>query len=376
MLLLRRLQPALRTTNIRLYAKKSVKQNKMSSILSGAGNDKQVHQETLRYIYPFPRINIRTDIYLRVKSADVVEYPDANVLIAELHGGHARNCPVTMQVDVSEDERLVNIVVKKLGDTSDFYCNLEVPIRSDLNVEASDSVKVQNIFSSEVTVRAQKNIETKEIRADNVTLDSAAGNITCKGMLLGKITKVETKQLGNISFDKLQGDQLNCKTDAGSISTSSCYVEESKFETNSGSLQLRNVHKKTEVDVHKGGELIMTGVHGNLTVRANGGKLTLQLSELTGENVVKAKEIEHAVINISDRIEEHSNIEVTSRAVILDDTLSHLQDGIGNNNTLFRNSKTADAQSILIVSSSGAVKLGKLSWMESLREQLNTSANK
>lgn len=111
-------------------------------------------------------------------------------------------------------------------------------------------------------------------------------------------------------------------------------------------------------------------------MRANGGKLTLQLSELSGENVVRAKEVEHSVINISDRIEEHSNIEVTSRAVVLDDSLSHLQDGIGNNNTLFRNSKTADAQSNLIVNSSGEVKLGKSSWMESLREQLNASGNK
>ncbi|XP_054739247.1 uncharacterized protein LOC129245231 [Anastrepha obliqua] len=375
MLLLRRLTPPLRTTNIRLYAKKSVKSNKMSSV-PGMPSNKQVHQETMRYIYPFPRINIHSDIYLRVKAADVHEYPDANVLIAELHGGHTRNCPVIMKIDVSEDERRVNIVINKVADATDFHCNLEVPIRSDLYVETNDSVKVQNILSSEVTVRAQKHIETKEVRADNVTLDSNGGNITCKGMLLGRVTQVETKEMGNISFDKLQGDHLNCKTDTGDISTNSCYVEQSKFITNSGSLHLRNVHKKTEVEVLKDGELNMTGVHGNLTVRTNGGKLNLQLSELIGENIVKANEVEQAVINISDRIEEQSGIEVTSRIVILDGSLSHLNDCIDKNNTLFRNAKNSNTQSNLTINSSGAVKLGKLSWTDSLREQLGRSQTK
>ncbi|XP_011188622.1 protein FAM185A [Zeugodacus cucurbitae] len=376
MLLIHRLSPLMRSNQLRLYGKKYIKPKKMSNMLAGNPPNKQVHQETMRYIYPFARINIRTDIYLKVKAADVHEYPDANVLIAELHGGHARNCPVNMHVDVSEDERLVNIVINKDANALDFHCNLEIPIRSDLHIEANDSVTVRNIFSSEINVRAQKNIETKEIRADNLTLDSAGGNISCKGMLLGRVTVVETKDLGNISLDKLQGDQLTCKTDAGNITTNSCYVEESKFVTNTGSLQLKNVHKRTEVDVQKSGELNMTGVHGNLTVRTNGGKLNLQLSELAGENVVKANGIEQAIINISECIEEQSNIEVTSRAVVLDGSLSHLEDCVINNHTLFRNSKSTNASSNLIVHSSGEVKLGKLSWMDSLREQLDRSEHK
>ncbi|XP_011214334.2 protein FAM185A [Bactrocera dorsalis] len=376
MLLIHRLSPLLRFPKVRLYGKKYIKPNKMNNMLSGNPPSKQVHQETMRYIYPFARINIRSDIYLQVKAADVHEYPDANVLIAELHGGHARNCPVNMHVDVSEDERLVNIAINKTANALDFHCNMEIPIRADLHIEALDSVTVRNIFSSEITVRAQKNIETKELRAENITLDSAGGNISCKGMLLGKVTTVETKELGNISLEKLQGDQLSCKTDAGSISTNSCYVEESKFVTNTGSLQLKNVHKRTEVEVQKSGELNMTGVHGNLKVSTNGGKLNLQLSELAGENVVKANGIEQAIINISECIEEQSNIEVTSRAVVLDGSLSYLKDCVINNDTLFRNSKSTNALSNLTVNSSGEVKLGKLSWMESVRGQLDKSGQK
>lgn len=97
---------------------------------------------------------------------------------------------------------------------------------------------------------------------------------------------------------------------------------------------------------------------------------------MAGENVVKANGIEQAVINISECIEEQSNIEVTSRAVVLDGSLSHLKDCVINKDTLFRNPKTTNALSNLIVNSTGAVKLGKLSWMESLRGQLNKSGQK
>ncbi|XP_067631779.1 protein FAM185A [Eurosta solidaginis] len=374
MLLIRKLAPLMRKNNTRQLAKKSLKPNKMEKLISGATpSNKQVHQETFRYISPFPRINIRSDIYLRIKAADVHEYPDANVLIAELHGGHVRNCPVALQVNVSEDERLINIDINKISNAPDFHCNLEIPIRSDLHVEAQDSVTVSNILSSEVKVKANKNIDIKEVRADSVTLESAEGNIRCKGMLLGRVTRVETSKEGNMSFEKLQGDQLSCKTDGGNISTNSCYVEESRFVTNSGTLTLKNVHKKTEVDVQKGGTLNMTGVHGNLKVRANGGKVSLQLSELKDENFVKANDVEQVLINISDLIEEQSKIEVISSGIVLDDTLCHLNHGTSQNNTIFRNCNTAEAQSNLIVESNGEVKLGKLSWVESLREQLDAA---
>lgn len=59
-------------------------------------------------------------------------------------------------------------------------------------------------------------------------------------------------------MDKLQGDYITCKTMSGNISTNCSYVESSKFETDTGSLDLKNVHKKTEVFVHQQGELKMS----------------------------------------------------------------------------------------------------------------------
>uniref|UniRef100_W8B723 Protein FAM185A n=1 Tax=Ceratitis capitata TaxID=7213 RepID=W8B723_CERCA len=375
MLLTHRFIPLTRFINFRLYGKKSIKSNKMSDILPENPPRKPCHQDVFRYIYPFAHIKVRSDVKVRVLGAPADKYPEPNVLNAMLIGGHVRNCPVTMHVDVSEDEKLVNIALKKISDSADFYCDLEVPMRCDLHIDAKDSVTVRNICSSEITVRAQKNIKTKDLQADNVTLASNSGDITCESLLRGRLTIVETNALGNISLDKLLGINLNCKTEAGNISTNSCYVEESKFVTLTGSLQLKNVHKKIEVDVQRNGELTMTGVNGNLTVRTNGGKLSLQISELTGNSVINAKEVEQALINISEQIEEQSNIEVTSRAVVLDDSLSHLQSCITDDNTIFL-LKPENTSSNLIVNSNGKVQLGKLSWIGSVYAQLNKSDTK
>lgn len=61
-------------------------------------------------------------------------------------------------------------------------------------------------------------------------------------------------------MDKLQGDVITCKTKQGNISTNCSYVESSTFETDSGFLDLKNVHKKTKICVHQKGDLKMSKI--------------------------------------------------------------------------------------------------------------------
>lgn len=68
----------------------------------------------------------------------------------------------------------------------------------------------------------------------------------------------DSHRLQNLYLDKLQGDSLTCLTKCGNIVTESCYVEKSKFETTTGKLDLKNVHKISEVQIHEAGELKMS----------------------------------------------------------------------------------------------------------------------
>nr|XP_016941236.1 uncharacterized protein LOC108018228 [Drosophila suzukii] len=353
--------------HLRQYAKKSRAQFKPIMAVS----KRMVHQEILHYVNPFARINVKSDIFLRIQPADVHLYTSGDVFIAQLLGGQVKNSNVSLDVKITDEDKVVNVVVKQLAEQpSQIECSLQIPVRSDVSVQAKGSVRVEGVQSELLQVKAEGGILTKNVKATNISLYSENGNINCQGTLLGKITEIET-QNGNISMDKLQGDSLNCSTKAGSIVTDCCYVEKSNFQTQTGRLELKNVHKSSQVHVHQSAELNMTGVHGNLQVTSKGGSLNVQLSELVGHNKIDAHNLEEeAIIHISQAIEQDLHIEVTAPEVKLETELEHVAHALNEdkNKFLLSNSNTNRLQ----VSSTGGkgVRLGKQSWSDMMRQKL------
>ncbi|XP_022223676.2 uncharacterized protein LOC111074961 [Drosophila obscura] len=360
--------------HLRYYAKKSKSQIKPQMAVTVP--KQVVHEEIFRYVNPFARINVVSDLIVRVKCADVHQYTSGNVFIAQLHGYKPKNTKVTLDVNISDDEKIVNVEVKKTAEKpSRFECHLQIPVRSDVFIVGGANVSVEGIQSECLQVKAEGAIVTKNVRATNISLYSENGNITCEGTLLGKSTEIETHN-GNIELDKLQGDSLKCSTKAGNIITDCCYVEKSKFQTDTGRLELRNVHKTSEVHVHQSAELNMTGVHGNLQVDTKGGNLNLQLSELIGQCRIQADNLENdAVIHISESIEKELNIEVTASEVRLDDELEHVAHALSEDKSTFSLSNENQHQR-LIVKSTGekGVRLGKQSWSDMMRQKLQDMA--
>ncbi|XP_001361357.3 uncharacterized protein [Drosophila pseudoobscura] len=358
---------------LRHYAKKSKSQIKPSM----AVNNQVVHQELFRYVNPYARINVVSDLTVLVKSADVHQYTSGDVFIAQLQGCRPKNTKVTFDVNTSDDEKVVNVEVRNTAEKpSRFECHLQIPVRSDVFIEGGANVSVEGIQSECLQVKAEGAIVTKNVRATNISLYSENGNITCEGTLLGKSTEIETSN-GNIELDKLQGDSLKCSTKGGNIITDCCYVEKSKFQTKTGRLELRNIHKTSEVHVHDSAELNMTGVHGNLQVATKGGSLNLQLSELMGQCSISADNLESdAVIHISDSIEKELNIEVTTASEVrLDDELAHVSHALSEDKSKFLLSNE-NQHHRLIVNSTGekGVRLGKQSWSDMMRRKLQDIA--
>ncbi|KAH8370669.1 hypothetical protein KR093_004609, partial [Drosophila rubida] len=343
---------------IRYYAKKP----KTSSM---SNNRRMVQQEFLHYVNPYARINIKSDIYVNVEPVDVHVHTSGDVFIAQLVAEATQNCNAQLDVNVSEDDKVVNVLVKQLtAQANRSKCYVKIPVWAEAHIETAAKVFVQGIQSEELQVMAADGITTKNVRATNISLFSENGNIVCQGFLLGKHTEIETHN-GNITLDKLQGDSLKCSTKTGSINTDCCYVENSKFETTTGSMELKNVHKISEVNVHEAGDLKMIGVHGNLNVNSNGGNMSLQLSELIGNSQIVAQNLENeAVINISESIESKINIEVNAVEVNLDNNMEHVAHALSDDKSTFQ--LISDNEDHLIVSSTGlnGVRLGKQSWSD------------
>ncbi|XP_017061898.1 uncharacterized protein LOC108101873 [Drosophila ficusphila] len=359
--------------HLRHYAKKSRAQFKPVMAVS----KRLVHQEILHYVNPFARINVKSDVFLRIQPADVHQYTSGDVFIAQLRGGQVKNSNVTLDVKITDDDKVVDVVVKQITEQpSQFECDLQIPVRSDVSVEAKGSVRVEGIQSELLQVKADGGIVTKNVKATNISLYSENGNINCQGTILGKITEIETRN-GNINMDKLQGDNLNCTTETGSIITDCCYVENSNFHTQTGRLDLKNVHKTSQVHVYQSGELNMTGFHGNLQLVTKGGSLNVQLSELVGHNKIDAQNLkDEAVIHISQAIEQDLHIEVSASEVKLEAELEHVAHALNETkNKLLLGSSNTDRLQVCSTGGKG-VRLGKQSWSDMMRQKLQAIETK
>ncbi|XP_061394197.1 protein FAM185A [Musca vetustissima] len=377
MLTLRPVAPFLQRTccSLRFYARPTTTTSKKSSSSPSKTEamKKFVHQETLRYLSPTCNVKVISDIFLKVRSADVHEYPNGDVFIAQLHGGPAKNCPASMEVNVSDDENNVEVVVKKLkDDTGDFFCELEVPVKASLEATSNSGANISKIFGDFLKLKAENYISVSDVKAEEISVESVNGNVFSRGLLLGKRTKIVTNNNGHIILDKLQGDEILCKTDNGNITTNCCYVESSVFETNAGDLDLKNIHKTSQVNVQQAeGNLKMTGVHGNLNVNFNGTAMELQLSELNGENCIKSNQAKSIVINISDDIENNTsilaNLQNKNSGITLDPSLQHLNEGLSENKQCFKWPKDKEQECKLEVNVNSPLTLGKSSWADMLR---------
>lgn len=168
------------------------------------------------------------------------------------------------------------------------------------------------------------------------------------------------------------GDSLTAITENGIISTNSCYAENSKFITQKGGLHLKNVHKKSELYLLDGGDLDVTGFHGILNATTNGGTLNFQLTEIYGDSLIEAQSPTKFNVNISEFVEEHTCLTVNAKQIDIDSTLKHFEkcqkdDGSGDE-LKTGNRDLNDDQ--LIIQTNGLLKLGKLSWMDTMKLKL------
>lgn len=162
--------------------------------------------------------------------------------------------------------------------------------------------------------------------------------------------------------------------DSGSITTNSCYAEASKFVSLNGRLLLKNVHKFAEMYLlEAGGELDVSGFHGTLQAKTNGGRLRFQLTEVYGDSCIVAMNgPEELILNMSEFVLENTELEMVAEQVLLDDSVEYLREAILEKG-IFRlehpNLEGRDDK--LSVSSDGMVKLGKMSWADTIRLKMN-----
>lgn len=171
------------------------------------------------------------------------------------------------------------------------------------------------------------------------------------------------------------GGNLTAITDGGNISTGSCYSEHSRFITLKGNLDLQNVHKTSEIVALGCQYANITGFHGNLQARLNGGKLNFQLSELHGDSFIDARNPSSFIANISEYVEQHTCLSIAANIITLDPSINVSNMRRNNTNGLdtLESGNPDNISSRLTIQTNSKLQLGKLSWMKTILKKLEAT---
>ena len=165
--------------------------------------------------------------------------------------------------------------------------HVEVPIVYDVNVVTTGAGEIScrdMIESHQCHLTSDAgDIMVTGVKTQNLVITSETGDIRCRGAIQGRVNI--TSGDGDVVSDKrFLGPSLDITTDTGDISVSSCYSDQSKFSTQSGDMDLKNVHNDSYVAVYTDSKVKMSGIDGTANVFMKKGSLDIQMSHVRHES--------------------------------------------------------------------------------------------
>ena len=155
---------------------------------------------------------LRATIYnkfdIEIAPYDARDEPDPEILKVR-HDSFKDKLEVVDNLEISVKENVVQI---SGGSESDLKCILEVPIKADLNIENLGSTSIKDMYSDNLTIISEGDIELKSVKGTTVNLKSINGNISTKGTLLAQEVRATTENDGvkSIKFDNFSVLCNNC----------------------------------------------------------------------------------------------------------------------------------------------------------------------
>lgn len=146
-------------------------------------------------INPLSKISIQScDYNLRIKPNDILDPSDVNSLRATLLTADGESCEGVVNIQVEGD----NVTIRGNGIGEDgTICELEVPVKSDLNITATRSVHIEKMYSDDIKVLTScGDITTRNLQGFRLEFETHRGNVLCDGNTLANQIFIRTRGNG------------------------------------------------------------------------------------------------------------------------------------------------------------------------------------
>ena len=309
---------------------------------------------------------------VKIKSADPTEYQNLDkAFVRLLSCVESNNCETTLNVKQEDSVLSVDYTEENEEKVLDYKLEVEVPIVYNVKVTTvgKADVEVYDLIESNYV-----DIETKDgkvkihkIMSENVIINTHSGDVVCQGALQGDV-KIKTIN-GNIESQKrFIGPNAVLETDSGNITVSSSYSDISKFSINRGSMNLKNIHNESHVNIYENGNCKMQGVDGSTTIFVRKGDLDIQISRINSQSRIHVVE-GNVCLKLSDS--HPMNVSINAKNIIPDSKFHSYGKIENNSNTGLRCFNTTiephlSSESLIVTAENGTVAVEIQDWATSI----------
>jgi hypothetical protein len=245
-------------------------------------------------------VTLKTQIDVQVEPAGTMEYPNLDRAFVKLYSksGHSallQSSELENRASISANQVGSNLQINVTAgqSTSDDAVVVEVPIVHSVNIEAvkSASAEVSDFMESDYCQVTSESgtVIANRIKTQAMTIDTVSGDILCTGPMQGSI-KINSLSGNVIAEQRFIGPSLDISTDTGDIRVAASYADQSKFSTNKGNINLRNIHNESYVAVYESGDVKIKGIDGSTNVFVKKGDLEVHISQIKHESRILVEE--------------------------------------------------------------------------------------
>ncbi|KAG7158940.1 protein FAM185A-like [Homarus americanus] len=185
----------------------------------------------------------------------------------------------------------VDLLIKPTNpQSSKIFCEVQIPIKYDLDVKLLDdaSVQILGMEADEVNVSTVNGeINTHGLKSHNIHVNTEHGHITSEGTMQGNIfinaktTKLKAKRLQGLILD-IEAEEL-------STAVESSYMNQGQISAHRGDIIINNLHGCTDLLI-KQGQVVITGFHGQISGFVGSGKVDVHVTDVTGNSTLHLNE--------------------------------------------------------------------------------------
>ena len=207
-------------------------------------------------------------------------------------------------------------------------------------------------------------ILVRGIKTECLKIKTFSGEVTCVGAVQGRVF-VDTGDGNVVGKGRFLGPQLEVSTDAGDINISSCYSDQSKFVTRRGSMELKNMHNISSVEVTEEGNVMMQGLDGTTEVNILKGHLDMGVSRVRTESKVEIGE-GNVILKLSPS--HPLQLRVAAKEIKVDSFFGQLGkvEDVEGGQELSAATAGVEGPVLKVVAPAGKVEIRQQSWAESI----------